>query len=190
MLSVNRVCWQMVVICLHLHFTKNPISGAGADLLLLRENHVLSVLFRDNMLLSMQWQHCLQEGFKKPQWVQYLGYWCGCSWVSERSWPAGCVAALSAAVGGAPRPAAPSSSPVAHRPPVCPSAAPELLPEPPLLPELLPPAQQPQSDLPRALLANGLGQSPAAPGLPPLLTEYQREGENEGTEVKQHYSNH
>lgn len=116
---------------------------------------------------------------------EYLGYWCGCSWVSERSWPEGCVAVLSAAVVDAPRPAAPSSSLVAPQLPVCPAAAPEPPPEPPLLLELQPPALRPQSDQPRPQLANGPYQPPAAAGLPPLLTGHHREGENEKLQVKQ-----
>lgn len=116
--------------------------------------------------------------------AQYLGYWCGCSWVIVRSWPAGCVAGLSAAVGDAPLPAAPSSSLVARRPPACPSAAPELPPEPPSPPELRLPAQLPPSDLPRPLLANGLCQPQAVAGLPRLFfPRRHREGENGDVQV-------
>lgn len=117
----------------------------------------------------------------------YLGYWCGCSWVSERSWPAGCVAALSAAVGGAPRPATPSSSLVALRPPVCPSAAPEPPPEPPSPPEPPLPAQQPPSVPPRPPLTDEPYRPPAADGLPPLLAGHHRQeekGELKSSKVK------
>lgn len=59
---------------------------------------------------------------------QYLGCWCGCSWGSVLSWPAGCAEGLSAVAAGVPPVVVQSSSLGARRTPACPAAAPVQLP--------------------------------------------------------------